>query len=122
MKVVESKIGKVSGSSNRSSLNEKYVKPAKVAIEGTIYEVSQYRLLNAINTNVAAGNLGKAISDTEKLERLKTRAEDIKEAGGYQQLPSNVNKTLRTSEANNHGNLMSKLLANYNSAIFWIPE
>ncbi|WP_299087561.1 YHYH domain-containing protein [uncultured Metabacillus sp.] len=37
LKVVESKIGKVSGSSNRSSLNEKYVKPAKVAIERTIY-------------------------------------------------------------------------------------
>jgi beta-lactamase superfamily II metal-dependent hydrolase len=117
LKVVESKIGKVSGSSNRSTLNAKYVKPAKIAIERTIYEVSQYRLLNVINTNVSAGNIGKAISDTEKLERLKKRAEDIKEAGGYAALPTNVNKTLRSSEANNQGNLVSKLLANYNSAI-----
>ncbi|MFD2214888.1 MBL fold metallo-hydrolase [Metabacillus endolithicus] len=117
LKLVESKIGKVSGSSNRSSLNEQYVRPAKIAIERTIYEVSQYRLLSVISADIANGNIEKAISNTEKLERLKDRADEIKDAGGYQQLPSGVNKSLRASEANHQGNLLTHLLATYNEAI-----
>ncbi|UGB30508.1 MBL fold metallo-hydrolase [Metabacillus sp. B2-18] len=117
LKLVESKIGKVSGSSNRSSLNEQYIRPSKIAIERTIYEVSQYRLLSVISANVGNGNIGQAISNTEMLERLKDRADEIKDAGGYQQLPSGVNKSLRATEANHQGNLLTHLLATYNVAI-----
>lgn len=117
LKNLESKIGKVSGSSNRSKLNEQYVTPAKVAIERTIYEVSQHRLLNNIKANVSEGNLNKAITDTEKLERLKKRAEDIKKAGGYLPLPSLVNQTLRFSEADIQGTLLTVLLGEYDQAI-----
>lgn len=117
LKLVESKIGKVSGSSNRSSLNDQFVRPAKVAVERTIYEVSQYRLLNTISQNIADGSIDQAISNTDKLERLKKRAKEIKDAGGYQQLPSAVNNTLRSTEANHQGNLLNNLLAAYNAAI-----
>lgn len=117
LKLVESKIGKVSGSSNRSSLNDQYVRPAKVAIERTIYEVSQYRLLNTISQDIADGSIDQAISNTEKLERLKKRAKEIKDAGGYQQLPSAVNNFLRSTEANHQGNLLKNLLGAYNEAI-----
>lgn len=117
LKLVESKIGKVSGSSNRSSLNDQYVRPAKIAIERTIYEVSQYRLLNTINSNISSEQMNQAISNTEKLERLKKRALEIKDAGGYQQLPDDVNKSLRFIEATHQGNLLNKLLGTYNTSI-----
>lgn len=117
LKLVESKIGKVSGSSNRSSLNDQYVRPAKISIERTIYEVSQYRLLNTISNNLSSEQLNQAISNTEKLERLKKRAQEIKDAGGYQQLPNAVNYSLRSVEANHQGNLLNRLLVEYNVAI-----
>lgn len=79
--------------------------------------MSQYRLLSVISTDITKGNIGKAISNTEKLERLKDRADEIKDAGGYQQLPSGVNKSLRATEANHQGNLLTHLLATYNEAI-----
>ncbi|MFD2214879.1 N-acetylmuramoyl-L-alanine amidase [Metabacillus endolithicus] len=117
LKNVEMKIGKVSGSSNRANLNERYVRPAKVAVERTIFEVSQYRLLDAIQSTINEGNENQAISETKKLERLKKRAIGIKQSGGYQSLPSKINADLRKSEAETQGALLTRLLNRYNQAI-----
>ncbi|UGB30479.1 hypothetical protein [Metabacillus sp. B2-18] len=77
----ERAIGKVSGSSTRSKLLNKYVKPSKITKERVIYEVSQIRLLDIIERSYFDGNGQKATSDLKKLERLKKRAVDIKKAG-----------------------------------------
>lgn len=98
IKKVERAIGKVSGKSNRDHLNNTYVKPAKVAKERVIYEVSQYRLMNTINTLIENGNNDKAETEIAKLERLKKRAVDIKKAGGYKELPTNISNALTKLE------------------------
>ncbi|UHA61521.1 N-acetylmuramoyl-L-alanine amidase [Metabacillus litoralis] len=117
LKNVEMKIGKVSGSSNRANLNERYVRPAKIAIERTIFEISQYRLLHGIQSTVSKGNYDQAIRETKKLERLKNRAIGIKQAGGYQALPTKINADLRKSEAEIQGSLLTGLVSRYNKAI-----
>jgi beta-lactamase superfamily II metal-dependent hydrolase len=117
IKTTEAQIGKVYGSSNRNALMDKYVRPAKIAIERTIYEVSQWRLLNKINGFLASGNIAKAESEMAKLERLKKRAEEIKKAGGYAPLHSNVNFTLRMKEAEIQGQISAKKLVQYEQAI-----
>ncbi|MCM3409195.1 hypothetical protein [Metabacillus litoralis] len=94
IKKTERAIGKVSGKSNRDALNNKYVKPAKIARERVIYEVSQYRLMKVINDSLTANRVDKANSDFAKLERLEKRAVEIKEAGGYEQLPAKVSNGL----------------------------
>jgi beta-lactamase superfamily II metal-dependent hydrolase len=117
IKTTEAQIGKVYGSSNRNALMGKYVRPAKIAIERTIYEVSQWRLLNKINGFLASGNIAKAESEMAKLERLKKRAEEIKKAGGYAPLHANVNLTLRMKEAEIQGQISAKKLVQYEQAI-----
>jgi Lamin Tail Domain/SbsC C-terminal domain len=98
IKKTELSIGKVSGKSNRDYLNNTYVKPAKIARERVIYEVSQYRLLLIIENQVDEGNVEKAAANLEKLERLKKRAVEIKKAGGYEALPESVEFDLRYTE------------------------
>lgn len=117
LRLVEAKIGRVSGVANRSKLNDKYVTPAKIAVERTIYEVTQYRLLNNINQTVENSDYITAIEDTKKLERLKKRAVGIKQAGNYAPLPSKMTNTLRINEAEAQGLLLNGLLSNYNLAI-----
>jgi len=87
-------IGKVSGSSNRNDLNTKYVRPAKIAKERVIYEISQIRLLYIIDKRFDLNQLSEAESDYAKLERLQKRAKQIKEAGGYDSLPTSINRSL----------------------------
>jgi beta-lactamase superfamily II metal-dependent hydrolase len=117
IKQTEAYIGKVYGASNRNALMEKYVRPAKIAIERTIYEVSQWRLMNKINSYLASGNVTKAETEMAKLERLKKRAVEIKKAGGYAALHANVNLTLRMKEAEIQGQISMKNLAQYEQAI-----
>lgn len=94
----EKKIGKVSGASNRSKLNAKYIVPAKKLKERTIYEVSQHRLIKKIEGLVQSGKLSTARSEFAKLGRLKQRAADIKKAGGYASLPAGVYTDLQDEE------------------------
>jgi uncharacterized protein YkwD len=94
----EAAIGKVSGSSTRKALQEKYVKPAKIARERVIYEVSQFRLLKGIGKNAIAGKVSVVSQDLKKLDRLKKRAIDIKKAGGYAAVPGSINKQLASVE------------------------
>lgn len=99
LKNEELKIGKVPGSTNRAKLNEKYVRPSKIAVERTIYEVSQFRLLNIINNLIEQKKVNEAKSKLQVLDRLKKRAVEIKRAGGYKVLPSTVDAVLRQKES-----------------------
>ncbi|WP_121663681.1 hypothetical protein [Metabacillus litoralis] len=94
IKKTERAIGKVSGKTNRRALLEKYVTPAKIARERVIYEVSQLRLLHIILGLQSSNQFAEAEAAFQKLERLKKRAVEIKEAGGYEQLPVEVALTL----------------------------
>ncbi|AZB44595.1 hypothetical protein CEF21_21180 [Bacillus sp. FJAT-42376] len=98
LKSTEASIGKVSGASNRNALLKKYVAPAKIELERTIYEVSQYRLLQSMESK----NLQASYtidSDLSKLDRLKKRAAQIKESGGYPALDPAIGYYLRKKEA-----------------------
>lgn len=114
LKATELKIGQVSGSTNRNHLNNKFVRPAKIAVERTIYEVSQVRLLQSIERSINQKQLEKAENDTDKLGRLIKRAEEIKKIGGYQGLPKTVNQYLRENEALVQGKLLTERIAEYN--------
>ncbi|UGB30500.1 CAP domain-containing protein [Metabacillus sp. B2-18] len=98
IKKTERAIGRVSGSSTRKSLQAKYVRPAKVARERVIYEVSQFRLLKAIGKNAIANKVSVVNSDLQKLDRLKRRAVEIKKAGNYAAVPGSINKQLESIE------------------------
>lgn len=102
LKQVESKIGKVPGSKNRAKLNETYVRPSKIAIERTIYEVSQLRLFNVVNNLIEQNKLNEAKAKLKVLDRLKKRAVDIKKIGGYKALPNKIDITLRKKENDLH--------------------
>ncbi|MFD2214982.1 CAP domain-containing protein [Metabacillus endolithicus] len=97
IKIVETEVGKIRGKSNRDKLNETYVRPAKIARERVIYEVSQYRLLKNIGLQVIDGN-SDISSDLNKLTRLKKRAVAIKEAGNYEDVPSYIDSSLEMIE------------------------
>ncbi|MEC2076292.1 hypothetical protein [Metabacillus fastidiosus] len=101
LKLTQQRIGQVPGAENREFMNEYYVTPAKVLIERTIYEISQYRLLISIKNDIEKGTI-----DTEgikqklaTLDRLKDRAAKIKETGGYDPLPLKIEQTLKELEA-----------------------
>jgi SbsC C-terminal domain len=119
---LEVKIGKVQGATNRENLAKKYLVPAKIAIERTIYEVSQLRLLYTIDENIIDYDLDKAESNTAKLERLKQRAIDIKEEGGYAALPAAIDRELRSYEANSQGFLLSERLFEYADEIDYYED
>lgn len=98
IKSTEILIGKVPGSSSRSALIKKYVMPAKVEKERTIYEVSQYRLLEAMESRIFIADY-KIDGDLSKLNRLKTRAVQIKKSGGYKPLSPSIPALLIKKEA-----------------------
>ncbi|MED4533281.1 NlpC/P60 family protein [Metabacillus fastidiosus] len=95
IKAVEKAIGKVSGKANRDNLNNKYVRPAKIARERVIYEISQYRLLKIINDFIATDDMENMKKEMAKLERLQKRAVQIKKDGGYEPLPPQIEAQLR---------------------------
>ncbi|WP_198507864.1 N-acetylmuramoyl-L-alanine amidase [Bacillus sp. FJAT-45037] len=101
---VEMHVGRVYGSNNRQIVGSKYIRPAKIAQERTIYEVSQYRLLNDIHTILLNGNHSVAASELAKLSRLNNRASEIKAAGGYQNLPASINSQLQSIEQTTRSN------------------
>jgi hypothetical protein len=113
----ELKIGKVPGESNRKALGQKYITPAKVAVERTIYEVSQYRLLGKIEAQIRANQIHQAEANMAKLERLKKRAVEIKKAGNYSALPITISRTLIAQEASLEGELLKKVVTEFNAAI-----
>lgn len=98
IRTMERAIGKVPGAKNRKALLEKYVTPAKVAKERVIYEVSQLRLLSKISSLQLANQFDVAEQEYAKLKRLKKRAIEIKEAGGYEQLPEEIGMALEFYE------------------------
>lgn len=107
-KTTEIKIGAVSGAANRSALLKKYVTPAKIEIERTIYEVSQYRLLKSMETKLYVEEY-TIEEDMAKIQRMKNRAAEIKKSGGYQALPVNIPNSLREYEAYVQGEYLSIL-------------
>ncbi|WP_121663683.1 N-acetylmuramoyl-L-alanine amidase [Metabacillus litoralis] len=98
LKKVEATIGKVYGSTSRRILLDYYITPAKVAKERVIYEVSQFRLLNKINTYISQGSLTQANSNFAVLQRLKNRAVEIKKAGNYANVPTSITQSLLQTE------------------------
>lgn len=98
LKLTQQRIGQVSGSKNRAEMNEYYVTPTKMTIERTIYEISQYRLLNVISNDLTKNDIESAKQRFETLNRLKDRAVKIKEAGGYDSLPVEIEQSLRNKE------------------------
>ncbi|WP_121663666.1 ankyrin repeat domain-containing protein [Metabacillus litoralis] len=119
---LEIKIGKVSGASNRERLAQTYLVPAKIAVERTIYEVSQSRLMDVIIENIFNYEFGKVERNTAKLERLKQRAVAIKQAGGYAALPAVIDQDLRYWEADLQGFYLSELLYEYSDAIDYYED
>lgn len=112
---VESLIGYVYGSDQRAQLNDKYIKPAKVAKERVIYEVSQLRLLSDINYYI---NEDYWVDDEfAMLERLVKRAEQIKKAGGYKAIPAKVNQYLRLQDAIIQGNYLNSRTSYFKEVI-----
>lgn len=91
---VEETIGKVYGPTTRRVLLDYYITPSKVAKERVIYEVSHYRLLNKIDLQIQKKQLTEANTNFGVLSRLKKRAIEIKQAGGYASLPSSINQSL----------------------------
>ena len=100
IRTTEVAIGQVYGSANRKALNDQYITPAKIAVERTIYEVSIYRLLLKIDVLISSNKIDQAKSELSKLDRLKRRAIEIKQAGGYQSLPSRISSDLNKLEEN----------------------
>ncbi|KZZ83304.1 L,D-transpeptidase family protein [Bacillus sp. SJS] len=117
LKKAESLIGKVSGKSNRDELGKKYLNPAKKTVERSIYEISQFRLMNSIKADVSAKNSSKAESKLQTLNRLKNRAVQIKKAGGYPPLPAPINRSLESQEASLYGMMLQIRTADYNKSI-----
>ncbi len=117
LKATELATGKVSGKSNREILEAKYIRPSKIAIERTIYEVSQYRLLNDVGVLISKNKISTAEDQLSKLERLKKRSIAIKKAGNYKALPANVDRSLLALKATNEGNIMNTTLAQFNQTI-----
>ncbi|UHA61422.1 hypothetical protein KDJ21_007125 [Metabacillus litoralis] len=106
IKKAERTIGKVRGEAVREAFQEGFLLDAKLARESVIYEVSQFNLLTQINADIAAGNTANVEADLAKLDRLKERAVEIKEAGKalypdrtdvYPALPA-IETQLRTTE------------------------
>ncbi|WP_227937216.1 N-acetylmuramoyl-L-alanine amidase [Alkalihalobacillus deserti] len=95
---VEMHVGKVYGGNNRTVVGNKFIRPAKIAHERTIYEVSQYRLMEDIKGLISKGNTALVESELAKLTRLNRRAIEIKQAGGYAALPTKVNNELKQLE------------------------
>ncbi|UGB30559.1 hypothetical protein [Metabacillus sp. B2-18] len=98
IKKTERAIGKVPGKSNRDNLLKTYVRPSKITKERVIYEVSQIRLMKIIENLQKNGKREEAIEQFSKLERLKKRAVEIKNAGGYQSLPIQISEYLVNRE------------------------
>lgn len=111
IKKVETEIGRVKGKTNRDKLNETYVRPAKIAKERVIYEVSQYRLLKNIGLQVVDGK-SDISNDLSKLNRLKKRAVEIKKAGEYESVPSLIDSSLEMIENSLRTNTMVKIEKN----------
>lgn len=97
IKATEIAIGKVSGKSTRDKLFAQYVKPSKIARERVIYEVSQYRLLHKTG-KMAINSDPKVQSNLDMLGRLKKRAVEIKQAGGYEPVSATIAKVLNGTE------------------------
>lgn len=95
LRKTEIMIGRVPGKTIRRQLNEKYVRPAKIARERTIYEVSQYRFMNIIQAKLSQANIETAQQDFKKLDRLVERSAAIKVAGNYEPLPSKIQQDLQ---------------------------
>lgn len=108
IKRTERAIGKVSGSTKRKELNNKYINNAKVAVERNIYEISQLRLVKKIDGLVKSNRVLEAQNEVAKLDRMKVRAADIKKAGGYAALPQGVYNGLFEQEKNMQLPLLEK--------------
>ncbi|WP_338778661.1 CAP domain-containing protein [Metabacillus sp. FJAT-52054] len=93
----EKAIGRVSGQRTRENLLKQYIRPAKIAKERVIYEISEYRLIYKIGLNLTRGASGS--TDIAKLSRLSERAAAIKAAGKYEAIPAVAGNYLRAAES-----------------------
>lgn len=98
LKKTEAMVGRTSGKKNRQQLNDQYIRSAKIAKERTIYEISEYRLMNYIDAKLNQANIENAQNDFSKLARLRQRSVDIKNAGRYTLLPRVITQTLDKRE------------------------
>ncbi|MCD7034481.1 CAP domain-containing protein [Metabacillus sp. GX 13764] len=98
LKQTENAIGKVAGQKNRDKLNETYVRPAKIAKERVIYEVSEYRLIHKTGIDLLNNETSLAGKKTRMLGRLAERAIQIKAAGYYASIPSAIPQFLSASK------------------------
>ncbi|MCM3410261.1 hypothetical protein KDJ21_008490 [Metabacillus litoralis] len=117
LKKIEQTIGKVPGYQNRKNLQRWFVHPAKVDIERTIYEVSQYRLLDKVTDKVEADQLEAAESLLDKLDRLKKRGKEIKQTTGYKSLPRQIYNDLYLKETVTQGHLVTAYTKKYKTII-----
>lgn len=87
IKKAEAVGSKVYGTSARNAVLSAYVGAAKEVKETVIYEVSIHLLLEKIDALLKDGKAEDVKTQLAVLDRLQKRADDIKKAGGYKELP-----------------------------------
>ncbi|AZB44992.1 hypothetical protein CEF21_21030 [Bacillus sp. FJAT-42376] len=87
----------MSGKTARNQFLAQYIRPAKIAKERVLYEVSEYRLIYKIGMSQTRGAVGN--TEIAKLSRLSQRAAAIKAAGKYPAIPSVTGNYLKAMEA-----------------------
>lgn len=93
----ERAIGRVYGPSQRSLVGDKYILPAKIARETLIWEVTRYKLMKEMESEIANDQLEMVEENFALLNRLERRSVEIKEAGN--QLHANSYPTLNEMES-----------------------
>lgn len=81
IKKSEQVISRVYGGTYRNLFGEKYIVPAKISKEAVIYEISRYKLLTEIETDIANKDYKQAGDKLAMLGRLEKRSIQIKADG-----------------------------------------
>ncbi|MGD6818894.1 L,D-transpeptidase family protein [Metabacillus sp. 84] len=117
LRATEKAIGKVPGKSKRNDLLKKYVTPAKITIAGSMYEMSQHRLMLSIKQSISSGQISKAQSQLAALDRLQAKTIQFKKSGSYPRLPASISASLEGQEADLYGMILQIRTRDYNKAI-----
>ncbi|MGD7006969.1 hypothetical protein [Metabacillus sp. 84] len=112
IKSTEILIGKVSGASRRQALLTKYISPAKAARDKTTYEISQYRLLEKMETRIYTPDY-KIDQDLGVLDRLKRRTAEVKKSANLPALDPEITNSLLKKEAVVEGEYTSTYIDGY---------
>ena len=98
MKQMDLLIGQIPNADTRKKFGEEIVRPAKLQLERTRYEISQYQLMETIkNDLITNGSKEQYEEQMAMLQRLKARTEEKNQSGTYEAVPQ-IEKALRKYE------------------------